>query len=282
MRRGDGRERQAAARPASRLLQHRSGDSRFMDARAGHPVGDQVHPRGNVHRLFDGGDFLRSLVVPHVHDGLDEGLVGPLLPGGDPQQLLQPHFMVTAVRRQEPDLPARQIALERAQGHGFLHAAQLRVVLQRRNGPGPDDIVDREFVAKDYFLAPVDVDDRGQPGLVQAEIVQERAVLPERILVVMVVHAHELVPQEQQDAVAHLLHEAGAAVDVCFLVKHITGFCCFPWCTRSRTCAWRSAGRWRGNSGPGLRTGPDPVLSVPRGCSRNCAFRRDGPFPRSR
>ena len=282
MRRGDGRERQAAARPAIRLLQHRSGDFRLVDARAGHPVGDQVHPRGDIHRLFDGGDLLRSLVVAHVHDGLDEGLVGPLLPGGDPQQLLQPHFVVTAVRRQEPDLPARQIPLERAQGHGFLHAAQLRVVLQRRHGPGPDDIVDRKFVAEDHFLAPVDVDDRGQPGLVQAEVVQERAVLPERILVIVVVHAHELVPQEQQDAVAHLLHEAGTAIDIRILVEHITGFCCFPWCTRSRTCAWRSAGRWRGNSGPGLRTGPDPVPSVPRGYSRSCAFRRDGPFPRSR
>ena len=102
----------------------------------------------------------------------------------------------------------------------LLHAHEPGGLLQGRHRPGPDDIVDGKLVAEDDLLPVVDVDDGGEAGLVQAEEIQEGTVLAERILVVMIVHAHELVPEEQKDTVAHLLGEAGAAGHIGIFVKH--------------------------------------------------------------
>ena len=222
VRRGDGREREAAARPAGGLLQDGRGDLRLVDTRAGHPVGDEVHPRGDVHRLFDGGDLLRRLVVAHPDDGLDEGHVGALRLRlrREAQQRLQPHLVVAPVRGQETDLAALQVLFQGRQRLRLLHAHEPGGLLQGRHRPGPDDIVDGKLVAEDDLLPVVNVDDGGKAGLVQAEEIQEGTVLAERVLVVMIVHAHELVPEEQKDTVAHLLGEAGAAGHIGIFVKH--------------------------------------------------------------
>ena len=124
------------------------------------------------------------------------------------------------VRGQETDLAALQVLFQGRQRLRLLHAHEPGGLLQGRHRPGPDDIVDGKLVAEDDLLPVVNVDDGGKAGLVQAEEIQEGTVLAERVLVVMIVHAHELVTQEQQDAIAHLFGEAGAAGHVGIFVKH--------------------------------------------------------------
>ena len=118
--RRDGGERQAAAGTGRRDLEHRGGDFGLVHARAGQPIGFQVHPRTHVHRLLDDGDLLGRLVDAQVHDGPDQDLVGMqgLHTRQDAQQVHQAHLVVGPVRGQEPDFPAlahglAQILLER-------------------------------------------------------------------------------------------------------------------------------------------------------------------------
>ena len=163
----------------------------------------------------------------HVHDGLDEGFVGPdgLRIRKYAQQVHQAQVMVAAIGRQEADVPAlvhglAQILLELFHRQGLFHAHQLGVVGQRRHGAGPHDIVDGKFVAKDDFIAGIGIDNGRQAREVQAPEIEEGAVLAELVLVALVVHAHLVVTQEQKDAAAHLFTKAGAAVKVCLFTKH--------------------------------------------------------------
>ncbi len=65
----------------------------------------------------------------------------------------------------------------------------------------PHDVVDGQLVAEDDGRALVDVDHRRQLGLVETEVVEEGAVLPEGVAVVGVVHRALGVAEEQQQTV---------------------------------------------------------------------------------
>ena len=85
---------------------------------------------------------------------------------------------------------------------------------------GPDDVGHREVVAEERLRVLVDVDQGRQPGQVDGEEVQERAVLPEVIRVGGVVHPDLVVAEEQDQAGADVLLEPAAAFAVDGGIEH--------------------------------------------------------------
>ena len=75
----------------------------------------------------------------------------------------------------------------------------------------PDDIVDGEFVAKDYCLVVVDVDYCCKSLIVQAEKIKEGAILAELIVVVGIVETCNSITKEQEQTATHCLLDAGSA-----------------------------------------------------------------------
>jgi hypothetical protein len=70
---------------------------------------------------------------------------------------------------------------------------------------GPDDVIDCELGAEDDLTPIVEVDDCGEPRIVNAEEIEERAVLSEVVGVGRVIHWALVVAEEEQDAARKLL-----------------------------------------------------------------------------
>ncbi len=76
---------------------------------------------------------------------------------------------------------------------GIRNARLLRLLRQRRLRPRPNDVIQRKIIAKNDLLVMVDIDQGRQPRPVHAKEVQETAVLPERIKIILIVHTAVLV-----------------------------------------------------------------------------------------
>ena len=100
----------------------------------------------------------------------------------------------TGVHRRAHDLG------ERRPRSSVGHADHLRALGDRRQFAHPDDVVDGQLVAEDRRPAPVDVDHRRQVRLVEPEVVEEGAVLAERVAVVGEVHRALAVAEKEQEA----------------------------------------------------------------------------------
>ena len=222
----DGREGQLAAAGQGDALDP-AGDLPFVDAGLGHGHGFAVHGGADGQGRLDLLDLLRALqraLGDHRLDELDRGVVFDRL-GADAQQLFQPQGVLAAVGGQEVDLAPL--------AHGLLqHFAQIgqrprvgdadpgAAAFQRRLRAHPDDVLHLQVVAEDRLPVLVDVDDRGQAGKIQAEEIEERAVLAVMVGVGRVVHRALAVAQEKQQPRLHLLCQFGSSLLVDFFVEH--------------------------------------------------------------
>ncbi len=115
------------------------------------------------------------------------------------------------------DLPALRVLEAGSQSgsrSGFRHAAQHRQLGNGGQNPRPDDVIDREIIAEDHGAPLVQVDHGGIARLVDAEVVEKTAVLPEGIGVVPVVHGAFLVAEKQQHTGLEAGFQAFAAINV--------------------------------------------------------------------
>jgi len=73
-------------------------------------------------------------------------------------------------------------------------------IRERRQRAFPHHVVQRGVVAVEDCLAGVGVEGQGKAGLVESSVVEERAVLPETIIVRRVVHRRLVVSEEDDQA----------------------------------------------------------------------------------
>ncbi len=171
------------------------------------PHGRQVHVGRQDYGLVDFFDFLGGLDGALGDDALDQ--LGRGGPGGqagiDTQPIEEPKIVIGPVRRQEVNGPALAPGLfdkrfGLADSARAVDAGEASPFRDRRLGPPPDDIVDREIVAEEMVGAVVDIEDSHKPGNVRPEIIKERAVLPEMKGVIEIVHRALVVPEQENDA----------------------------------------------------------------------------------
>src|SRR5687768_10793317 len=61
---------------------------------------------------------------------------------------------------------------------------------------GPYHVVNCYFISNDYFFAAVKINDPGEARYIQSEEIKEAAILPERIMIVCVIHRAFIIPRE--------------------------------------------------------------------------------------
>ena len=126
-----------------------------------------------------------------------------------------------------------QIVNLAALGHGLLEIrrqivqrprlgdADLRRLLgQRILRAHPDDVIHVKVVPEQNLLPAVRIDHRRQSGSVDAEIVEERAVLSEGVRIGRIIHRALLVPREQENPRIKLFPQSISPFNVCALLKH--------------------------------------------------------------
>jgi len=69
----------------------------------------------------------------------------------------------------------------------------LTFLVKGRLGPCPDDIVNGQVITEDTLGALICVDNSGKAGAIEPEEIEKGTVLPERILIVRVIHRALLV-----------------------------------------------------------------------------------------
>ena len=178
---------------------------RLVHPRAHHTHHRTVHVHADVHRPVDLGHLLVALVDALVHDGAHHRRAGSgvLRPGREPQPGLQLHAVLAPIGRQEVHRApfAQRLAQHVAHfvgGQSLAHAHTLRLAGKGGLCSHPHDVIDGRVVAEHYLPPLVDVDDGRQPLVVDAEEVEKRGVLPERVGVVLIVHGRLIVAQEEQ------------------------------------------------------------------------------------
>jgi hypothetical protein len=207
--RDDG-ERQVSAGGPGHLVDGR-GDLGLGHGGPGHPQGCEMHIDGYVDGLFDLGDLLGRLDGPLFDDGPNERhrRLGRGAVGLDPQPGQQLQLVLGPVRRQKMDrasgLPEPlQVLFQAGRGQHARHTRQSGPILERRQGTRPDEVLDRQLGAVEGLRAFVQIEDRGQAGGIEPEIIKEGAVLAETIGVVRIVHRAFVVAQEQRDPLSQL------------------------------------------------------------------------------
>ena len=104
--------------------------------------------------------------------------------------------------------------LQASHGRSFGHADFSGHVADTLDRTVPDDVVDVDFVAHEEFPAAVGVDDADQAVTLLSEEVQERAVLSELVGIGGVVDGTVVVPEDEDEPVAHQLAQCGAPLSI--------------------------------------------------------------------
>ncbi|MCK7540091.1 MAG: hypothetical protein MZV63_58885 [Marinilabiliales bacterium] len=113
-----------------------------------------------------------------------------------------------------------QVLFEAGRRHHALHAGPGRPLLQGRQRPRPDEILDRRLGPIEGFGSLVQIEDRGQAGGVKAEIIKEGAVLAEPVGIIRVVHRALFVPQEQGHSPAQAPAQPVPSVAIDVSIEH--------------------------------------------------------------
>ena len=111
------------------------------------------------------------------------------------------------------------IALQLVHRQHIADAHRLTLVAERRLSACPHDIVDGQFIAKDYFTILVHIDDSNQAGIVKSEEIEHRGVLTEAIGIVGIVHAYLIIAKEEQQAALHVALQLGTTADIGFFLN---------------------------------------------------------------
>src|SRR5580704_12022054 len=99
----------------------------------------------------------------------------------------------------------RELGRQRSRRSDVGKASRLRLLRQRRLRTRPNDIIQRKIIAKKGLLIVVDINHYRQSGPVQPKKIKKAAVLPERIQVVLIIHAAVLIAEQQNEPLAQLL-----------------------------------------------------------------------------
>ena len=174
-------------------LRETGGDLGFLDPRLGHPHGCQMHVHGDIDGLLDLVDLFGTLDGSHLDDGPDQvqGCAGIEAFERQSQQSMELQAVFRAVRWEEADralLGTLQVGCQGRGGCGLGNAHQGGQLRHRGQVARPHDVFDGQIVAEEHRTVPIQVDHSGIAWLVDAEVVQEGAVLPEGVRVVRVVH----------------------------------------------------------------------------------------------
>ena len=177
----------------------------LVDPRAGHLHGGDVHLAGDLQGVLDFGQlqvgFHRALRGHRHNQRFGNVIIDP--PRMEAEQRLQAKQVLRPVLRQEVN-PAFLVqgVLQRISQllcrYSVRDPAGLPTLADGRLRPHPDDLVDGVIVAEERFLIRVDIDQRRQPGKIQPEIIQERAVLAVVVTIITIVH-RALVIAEKKD-----------------------------------------------------------------------------------
>ena len=146
--------------------------------------------------------------------------------------------MIAAVGRQEVNgltLGPRLIEVDLQGIHrtGVRDAVGGGTLVQGGHGAGPYDVVDGQFVAEDHLAVLVDIDERCEVRVIDAEEIEERAVLTEPIRIIGVVHAYLGIAEEEQQTTAEVFFQLCAAAQVGFFTEV---HCLLIFCVRDIHC----------------------------------------------
>ena len=172
-----------------------------------------MHVHRAVHADLDLLHLFGRLVVAHVGHRHDEVHRRLRTPAGEHQLVLCPvggervHLL--------PVLQGcRHVWFELLSGTHVGDTRQSTHLALGRHVAHPDDVVDGQLVGEDDVAVVVNVDEGTHAGVVRSEVVEHRAVLPEGVTVVAVVHADFFVADEDKQAAPHPLLELGPAFDI--------------------------------------------------------------------
>jgi hypothetical protein len=110
------------------------------------------------------------------------------------------------------------------QGLRELHADLRGHFPEGRLRPRPDEILEGQVVAVDRVRALIEIHDGREAGGIEAEKIEERAVLAETIGVVRVVHRTLLVPQEEDESAPDLRPQSIPPRHIKALIEHVDSF----------------------------------------------------------
>ena len=110
---------------------------------------------------------------------------------------------------------------QRYAGAGKADATQGSSLAEAGLGARPNNVVHGHVVAIDGGLTRRGVHHGSQIGLVEAEEIEECAVLTESVGVVGVVKSRLCITQNNDEAIGHGLCQTLAALDIYLLLKHI-------------------------------------------------------------
>ena len=206
---------------------HESGEFVFVAAGHGEAHGADVHVVGCGDGAFDFGNLLGALDGALLDAGEDEVERGVAVDGGvgDAEPLAEVGADVGAVGRQVVGQGgggtlAVEVFAEVGKGAAVVDADAGGEFLDGGQGAGPDDVVDVVVVGEEVVLAAVAVDDAHEVFALEAEEVEEGAVLAEPVGVVLVVAGCLVVAGEDDDAALEVLAELLAAGDIGLFVEH--------------------------------------------------------------
>ena len=169
-----------------------------------HAHAGQLHVHGEIDGALDLGELLGGLHGALLRHRTDERHAR-LGRAACAQQVHQAELVLGSVRRQHVDAPPGRPRTRHAVGEGPRRRRVVQPPSRRQLrggglGPHPDDGVDAGIVGEDRGVSLVQVHDGREARTVDAEVVEERAVLSVRIRVVGVVAGALVVAQEQQQA----------------------------------------------------------------------------------
>ena len=187
--------------------------------------GGDVHIGSDVAGALYLGNLLGRLVVALLHHGADERHGAFLMGGGQSQPIHQFQLVLRTIGRQVMDGAPLLDGVVKI-GHQLVRGTRLGdahggcLFVQSGLRAHPDDVVDGQLVAEDNLAVLVDVYHGIQPGKIQAEIIEERGILPVAEGIVLVVQSLFVIAQEQQQPLPDGFLQPGPALHVGFFCKH--------------------------------------------------------------
>ena len=187
-----------------------------------------MHVDSNVDSLLDLGNLFRCLVIAHVgnvvahferrssHRHSCHESVACSSVDRHAKEFLKPEDGVSAIWRDKMNrlffcLGRIDIVGEFRHRKSLCNAYSSTFLCNGWLHSCPDDVVDGEFVAKDDCLVVVDIYYSSKTLIVQAEEIEEGAILAELIVVVGIVETCNTITKEQEQTASHCLLDAGSA-----------------------------------------------------------------------
>lgn len=213
------------------LALHETGEFILVAAGHSHLHGTHMHVVGGFDSLFDLNDFLSALDAA-LFDTSGNKLHGGIAANGielDAEELAHLAGVVGAIGGQVVNLASLAYGL----GAEGLQSGKVTTIVDTYAGgkfldagqrTGPDHIVDIIVVGKDVVNAIVAVEHAHQIFALEAEEIEESAVLTEPICIIGIVARGFVVALDDNKAVAYVFAQLFTTSDIGFFAKHVNYF----------------------------------------------------------